>query len=198
MRRPPSICTIPASRTPICIPNGRKNFDLTLGDDRILGGAHLGYFLTAGDNLIVATSSSVENVQRALISGLTFDVRSRPFHGFTTAVNFTDIYRAQNLTASEQRLPRRPVLVSNVELAYAGRTASLLASAGIVAHTVGLNADPFGSAQPFTRVDAFARLRVAPAALLSLRVYDLGNERYEEAGGFPMPGRTFGLELSTR
>ena len=188
----------PGFSNPDLHPERTKNFDLTLGDDRVLGGAHLGYFLTAGDNLIVATSSSVDNVQRALISGLTFEVRTRPFHGFTSALNVTDIYRALNLTASEQRLPRRPVLVSNVELAYAGAPASTLDAAGIVAHTVGLNADPFGSAQPFTRVDAFARLRVAPRALLSLRVYDLSNERYEEAGGFPMPGRTFAVELSTR
>ena len=49
-----------------------------------------------------------------------------------------------------------------------------------------------------TRVDAYARLRLAPRALLSLRVYNLGNERYEEIGGFPLPGRSLAVELSTR
>jgi vitamin B12 transporter len=188
----------PGFSNPNLVPERTKNFDLTLGDDRILGGARFGYFVTSGDDLIVNTSTGPENVQRAVISGLTFDVRTRPFHGVTVLVNFTDIYRAQNLTATEQRLPRRPVIVSNVELAYAGLPASALASAGVVAHSVGRNLDPFGTAQPFTRVDAYARFRVAPRALLSLRVYDLGGERYEEAGGFPMPGRTFAVELSTR
>ena len=188
----------PFFSNPALTPERTKNFDLTLGDDRILGGAHLGYFVTAGNDLIAATSSGVENVQRAVISGLTLDLRTRPLHGITAVLNLTDLYRAQNLTSVERRLPRRPVIVSNVELAYAGDARAMLASAGVVAHSVGLSSDPFGSAQPFTRVDAYARLRLAPRALLSLRVYDLGGERYEEAGGFPMPGRTFALELSTR
>jgi vitamin B12 transporter len=188
----------PGFSNPNLRPERTKNLDLSLDAGQLLGGASLGWFLTAGNDLIVATASSVENVQRAVIAGLTLDVRTRPFHGFTARVNLSDLYRAQNLTAAEQRLPRRPVLVSNVELGYAGAPLGLLASAGIVAHSIGSNPDAFGAAQPFTRVDAYARLRLAARALLSLRVYDLGNERYEEIGGFPMPGRAFTLELSTR
>jgi vitamin B12 transporter len=188
----------PGFSNPSLRPERTKNLDLTLDAAKVLGGASLGWFVTGGDDLIVVTSAGVENAQKAVISGLTLDLRTRPLNGFTARVNFTDLYRAQNLTASEQRLPRRPVLVSNAELAYAGGARSALAAAGVVAHSVGLNADPFGSAQPFTRVDAYARLRVAPRAVLSLRVFDLGNERYEEIGGFPVPGRTFTVELSTR
>ena len=188
----------PGFSNPNLVPERTKNADVSLEDARILGGASFGWFVTAGNDLIVATSSGVENVQKAVISGFTLDLRTRPLNGFTARVNFTDLYRAQNLTASEQRLPRRPVIVSNAELAYTGAPRALLASAGIVAHSVGLNADPFGAAQPFTRVDAYARLRAAQRALVTLRVYDLGGARYEEIGGFPMPGRAFALELSTR
>ena len=188
----------PGFSNPNLHPERAKTFDVTLEAARVLGGASIGYFVTAGNDLIVVTSTGPLNVQKAVIGGLTLDVRTRPLHGVTARVNLTDVFRAQDLTAGEQRLPRRPVIVSNVELAYAGAPRALLSSLGIVAHSVGLNADPFGSAQPFTRVDAYARLRVAPRALLSLRVYDLGGERYEESGGFPMPGRSFALELSTR
>ncbi len=188
----------PGFSNPNLRPERTKNLDLALDAANVLGGASLGWFVTAGNDLIVATSSSVENVQRASIAGFTFDVRTRPLNGITARVNFTDLYRAQNFTASEQRLPRRPVLVSNVELAYAGAAHALLSAAALVAHSVGRDADPFGAAEPFTRVDAYARLRVAPRALLSLRVFDIGGERYEEVGGFPMPGRTFAVELSTR
>ncbi|HEY0396174.1 MAG TPA: TonB-dependent receptor [Candidatus Elarobacter sp.] len=188
----------PGFSNPNLRPERTKNLDLTLDAANVLGGASLGWFVTGGDDLIVVTSGGVQNAQKAVISGLTLDLRSRPLNGFTARVSFTDLYRAQNLTASEQRLPRRPAIVSNAELAYAGTPRALLAAAGIVAHSVGLNADPFGAAQPFTRVDAYARLRVAPRAILGLRVFDLGNERYEEIGGYPMPGRTFTLELSTR
>ena len=188
----------PGFSNPSLRPERTKNVDLALEARQLLGGATLGWFVTAGNDLIVTTSSSVENAQRAVISGFTFDVRTRPFHGFTTRFNLTDIYRAADLTTTESRLPRRPVLVSNVELAYAGAPSALLASAGVVAHSIGLDADPFGAAQPFTRVDAYARFRVSPRALVSLRVFDLGGERYEEIGGFPMPGRSFTVELSTR
>lgn len=188
----------PGFSNPNLHPERTKSLDLALDAPRVLGGASLSWFVTAGNDLIVATSSSVENVQRSVVAGLTLDVRTRPFHGFTSAVNFTDLYRAQDLSAGEQRLPRRPVIVSNVELAYTGAPRALLAGAGVVAHSVGFDADPFGSAAPFTRIDAYARFRVAPRALVSLRVFDLGGERYEEIGGFPMPGRTFTVELSTR
>jgi vitamin B12 transporter len=188
----------PGFSNPSLHPERTKSFDVTLEAARVLGGASIGYFVTAGNELIVVTSSGPLNVQKAVIGGLTLDVRTRPLHGVTARVSFTDVFRAQDLTGAEQRLPRRPVIVSNVELAYAGASSALLASAGLVAHSVGLNADAFGSAQPFTRVDAYARLRIAPRALVSLRVYDLGGERYEESGGFPMPGRSFAVELSTR
>ena len=188
----------PGFSNPNLRPERTKSLDVALESSRVLDGASLGWFVTAGNDLIVATSSSVENVQKSVVAGLTLDLRTRPLNGFTARVNFTDLYRAQNLTASEQRLPRRPVIVSNAELAYVGAPRALLAAAGIVAHSVGLNADPFGAAQPFTRVDAYMRFRAAPRALLTLRVFDLANERYEEIGGFPMPGRTFALELWTR
>src|ERR1700733_3091991 len=188
----------PGFSNPNLVPERTKNADVTLEDARVLGGASFGWFVTAGNDLIVAASGGADNVQTAVISGFTLALRTRPLHGFTARVNFTDLYRAQNLTGPEQRLPRRPVIVSNAELAYAGAPRALLASAEIVAHSVGLNADPFGAAQPFTRVDAYARFRAAQRALLTLRVFDLGGERYEEIGGFPMPGRSFALELSTR
>jgi len=188
----------PGFSNPNLHPERTKSFDVTLDAARVLGGASIGYFVTAGNELIVVTSSGPLNVQKAVIGGLTLDVRTRPLHGVTARVSFTDVFRAQDLTGAEKRLPRRPVIVSNAELAYAGAPRALLASAGLVAHSVGLNADPFGSAQPFTRVDAYARLRIAPRALVSLRLYNLGGERYEESGGFPMPGRSFAVELSTR
>ena len=188
----------PGFSNPNLHPERTKNLDLTLDAPRVLGGASLGWFVTGGNDLIVLTSGGPQNAQRAVISGLTLDVRTRPLNGFTARINVTDLYRAQNLTTLEQRLPRRPVIVSNAELAYAGAAQALLASAGVVAHSVARSGDPFGAADPFTRVDAYARLRVAPRAIVTLRVNDLGNERYQEIGGYPMPGRTFALELSTR
>jgi outer membrane receptor protein involved in Fe transport len=49
-----------------------------------------------------------------------------------------------------------------------------------------------------TTVDAYVRERFARDAILSLRVNNLGNEQYEPIFGYPAPGRTFVVELSTR
>jgi outer membrane receptor protein involved in Fe transport len=63
--------------------------------------------------------------------------------------------------------------------------------------------DPTQYAAAYTTVNGYLRLRVAPRALVTLRVYNLGNERYSAVasppfGGYPVPGRAFGIELSTR
>jgi hypothetical protein len=41
-------------------------------------------------------------------------------------------------------------------------------------------------------------LRAARRAIVSLHVFDLGNKRYADVSGYPLPGRTFALDLSTR
>jgi len=47
-------------------------------------------------------------------------------------------------------------------------------------------------------VDGYVRFRAARNALVSLRVFNVGNERYADVSGYPLPGRTFAVELSTR
>ena len=49
-----------------------------------------------------------------------------------------------------------------------------------------------------TTVDAWVRAHVSEAAILSLRMRNVGGERYAPILGYPAPGRTFSLELSTR
>jgi outer membrane receptor protein involved in Fe transport len=63
--------------------------------------------------------------------------------------------------------------------------------------------DPTQYAAAYTTVNAYLRLRAAPRALVTLRAYNLGNERYSAVasppyGGYPAPGRAFAVELSTK
>jgi len=79
-----------------------------------------------------------------------------------------------------------------------------LSEAGIGERAVGARGfvDPtqplFYQPVAYANLTAYASLRVAPHLLLTLRGYNLGNEQYAEVGGYPMPGRTFAIELTTK
>lgn len=182
---------------PALNPERAKVADLTLVDSRLLGGVALGWFGNRTNNLIVTTLIdpvnfifAPENVGHALIEGLTLDAKTRPLHGFTASFNLTDLYRAENLDA-KTRLPDDPVFTANLGLDYAGN--GFVEAFGASVHSVGAH----GPAA-FTRADAYLSLRAAPNVLFTLRALNFGNARYEAVNGFPMPGRTFAFELSTR
>lgn len=179
--------------------------DVTLVDASLLGGASLGWFGTSGRNLIVLDSNFVpQNVGHASIAGLTLAVRTLPLHGYYAAIDFTDLYRAQNLDTGTRIAYRGPVLQSNLELGYLGSPSAFFESAAITVHSAGARASVdtarplFDQAAAYTDIGAFVRMRLDRNAFLSLRGDNLGNERYGEFAGYPMPGRSFVVELSTR
>lgn len=187
--------------------------DVTLIDRRALGGITVGWFANTTNDLIVAQITGTdasgnpiyhpENVDHASIRGLTFDVRTQPVHGIATSLTITDLYRALDVDTGA-RLPNDPVLTANLQLTLHAPATSAVEDAGVTFRTVGARA-PLGSFEPYfaqagsyTIVDAFARFRVARRALLAIRGYNLGNERYAEVAGYPMPGRTLAIELTTK
>ncbi len=197
----------PVFSNPALRPERSRGGDLALDAPGLLGGASLRWFTQSGRDLIspnpaydfTAPTSPANpyliNVARYAIAGFVGTLRTRPYHSFRSALALTDTYRALDLTAAATRLPRRPVLASDLSLEYAGPAAGLLESAGILAHAVG----PHDTRDTeYARVDAYLRLRATRDALLSLRAFNLGNERYADVSGYPQPGRWFGLELSTR
>jgi vitamin B12 transporter len=196
----------PTYSNPNLRPERSHGGDLDLDAPQLLGGASLRWFVENGNDLIVAnqaydysmpTSAAnpyLINVARYAIAGFVGTIQTRPFHGFSSSLAITDTYRALDLTTVATRLPRRPVIQSDLSLEY-GAPHGLLDAVGFLAHTVGPHDTPDTE---FSRVDAYVRFRAARSALLSLRVFNLGDERYADVSGYPMPGRTFALELSTR
>ena len=197
--------------------------DVTLADDRVLGGVALTWFDNDTRQLIVpvclqycnpATARpgtlpvyAPQNVDHAHISGLTFDAKTLPVHGIFATADATDLYLAQNLD-QQLRLPDYPTLSYpvfnvNVGLQYTGEPRDFLSAAGISERAVGAGGavDPtqplFYQPAAYSDLTAYASLRVTPRALLTLRGYNLGNERYAQISGYPMPGRTFTVEVST-
>lgn len=199
-------------------PERAKVADLSITDDALLGGVTLGWFANRTSNLIVPTpvkagSSCVQdpasfvyepcNVDHAFIEGLTLDARTPVFHRFTTSLNLTDLYRAQDLDA-QTRLPDQSVLTANLRLDYTGAASSLVDSWGVWMHVAGARG-AVDQTQPlffqpaaYTTANAYLRLRAGRSAIVSLRGYNLGNERYAAVNGFPMPGRSFVVELSSK
>lgn len=208
----------PGYGNPSLAPERAKVADLSVTDAHVLGGVTLGWFANRTSNLIVPTpvktgttcvadptSFAYEpcNVDRAFIQGLTFDARTPAFNGFSSSLNVTDLYRAQNLDA-QLRLPNQAVITANLRLDYTSGASSVLDSWGVWMHSAGARGavdetqPSFYQPAAYTTVNAYMRFRAGDKALVTLRGYNLGNERYAAVGGFPVAGRSYAVELSTK
>ena len=197
-----------------------KVADLTLVDSRMLGGASFGWFGNRTNNLIVAepvaapgpgcaidaASFTFEpcNVNHAFIEGLTLNLRTAERRGFVTSLNVTDLYRAQNVDTGA-RLPNDPVISADLRLDYTAHSArNVVDSFGAIVAMSGprgaadMALPEFDRAGAYTSLNAYLRLRAGRDMLLTIRGYNLGNERYAAVSGYPLPGRSFALELSTK
>jgi vitamin B12 transporter len=203
----------PGFSNPSLVPERTRVGDVSITDAAILGGTSAGWFFTDGSNLIVLDATyTPRNVGHAAIRGWTFQTQTRPMHGIVTSLALTNLYEAQDLDGNPaqdvyagQRLPDRgPVLQATLRLDYTGTPSQRLAGFGIAMRTEGprgtiVPGDPlFDQPVAYSRLDAYASLRLAPHAVVTLRGYDLGNERYAEIGGYPLPGRSFAIEFQTR
>ena len=200
-------------------PERARVADVTLSNDRVLGGTALTFFDTRASNLIVFAPPLFipENVDQASLQGLTFTAKTRRLHGIGVNASLTDLYRALDLTTNARIYGRGPVISSRLTLDYRSANPTLpgLRSWGITASTAGLRNDPadeiyydangnpqpnplFAQATAYTDLSAYVRFRIARRATITLRGENLGNERYAQLSGYPMPGRSFSVEFSTR
>lgn len=180
--------------------------DITLADSSLLGGATLGWFGNRTRNLIAFDPSALapENIDDALIEGLTFTLRAPPSRGYSASLNLTDMYRAQDLNTLA-RLPGDPVFSGSLHLDYAAPHAnSVLAAFGMDVRTAGKRgafAPPlpaFDAPIAYTAFDAYATLRAGQRSFFTLRGLNLSDRRYAAVSGFPLPGRTVVVELSVK
>lgn len=209
----------PGYGNPSLHPERAQVGDFTLNDSHLLGGTALGWFLNDTRDLIVAecvqycdtltdtaTETPVyspENVDVAHIAGLTLDTRTVPVHGLSATMGVTDLYLAQDETAGA-RLPNDPVFNVSLGLAWRGAPNGFVSEAGVSERAAGARgtvdtaAPLFDQPAAYSDLQAYLTLRVQPHLLLSLRGFNLGNERYAEVAGYPLPGRTFAVELRSR
>jgi outer membrane cobalamin receptor len=205
-------------------PERTQSFDATLSDAHLLGGTSLTWFTLAGNNLIVVNpaynysaapgpaNEPLVNAEHASIAGLTLDAHTQPFHGWTTTLGLTNLYRALNLTTTAIRLAGRPVLSTSLAVEYESqRPGRQIVALGFIARSMSARSfvpplgtpDPTQYAAAYTGLQAYVRYRIAPRALVTLRALNLFDERYAAIasppfGGYPAPGRSYAVELSTR
>lgn len=179
-------------------PERTTQYEVTLSAPQLAGGASVAWFVQNGQDLITydATLNTDVNLSQTSVAGFVFNLATPSLNGLVTNLNLTDTYRALDLTSVAVRLTYRPVIVANLDLTYLPTRRSALDAIGVIAHVQGLS-DPTG-ALPFTRIDAYVRLHLGSYGVLSLRGYNLGNEQYQPVAGYPAPGRSFLIGLSTR
>ena len=200
----------PGYGNPALVAERARVADVSVIDDAVLGGATMTWFSNTTRNLIVPVLIDpvnfiyqAQNLDLASIRGVTFSVRTRPAHGFSSSLDITDLYTAKDAT-SGARLSNDPVFNVGLGLAYRAGKRGIFNDAGIRVQSVGARGtvDPtqplFNQPAAYSLTNAYARFRLGRRAVLALRVDNLGNERFAQIGGFPMPGRAFSLELSTR
>ena len=125
-------------------------------------------------------------------------VHTAPFHGLITTVGITDLYRALNTTPGQSvaRLDFQPVMTTVLGL-HKAFDASPFAF-GIDASVKGPHNEAGISRDGATTIDAYVRARVSRSLIASVRGWNITDERYAPILGYPAPGRTIELELSTK
>ncbi len=199
----------PGFSNPNLQPERTSVADATLVAPASWGSLRFGWFETWGSNLIVSPPPAFipENVGHAAIAGLLLGAQARTFYGCVASLDVTNLYRAEDL-ATGARIPGRgPVFAVTLALSYDAPLGRRFDGFKIAVRTQGAQelADPFlapayASYQPatFTDVDAYLGYRLTPALVLGVRGYNLGDARYALYAGYPMPGRSFGVELRSK
>jgi vitamin B12 transporter len=191
----------PGFSNPSLVPERLANYDVTLVLPEAGSGVSFGIFGRNGSNLIALDPVTFVpyNVSQASLTGLQLTGTTRPFHHLRFTGSVTNIYRAID-GSTGARLPSTPpfVATAGLERPFDGGPLAF----GFRARIVGATPDN-GSPQPnsydsYTDANVYVRYRVAKRAILSARLQNAGNERYEPIYGYPAPGRTFFIELATR
>ncbi len=194
----------PGFSNPDLRPERAQNADVTAS----LGGVSLGWFNRYAINLITLDQNYVpQNTARASIAGFVANARTKPRNGFSATLGITNVYRAVDLSpgAANNRLPFEPAFIATLGLEHPlgtgrfgfGAYAIAYSSHNQTVYDASGNAADANVAGP-SSVNGYVRWRMAPRAILSLRALNVGNDQQGGFAGYPAPGTTYVLELSTR
>jgi len=194
----------PGFSNPNLQPEKAQTADATVALDTGRAAFSAGWFDRNGSNFIVLdpTTFLPVNAQHAQSAGVVVTASLKPVAGLSVAASFTNLYRALDVTTGA-RLPGNPVDQASLEITHpfaAGRFAYGLRW-GVVGSDGSdrANVAPLsGEYDAYDRLDAFVRYKLSKDAVLAVRGFNLGNAIYAPIFGYPAPGRSVEVELSTR
>jgi vitamin B12 transporter len=195
----------PGYSNPNLLPEKTSDSDATILFNGARGSLSVGWFGRSGSNFIVLdpTTFIPYNAQRAQTAGIAITARSKPIHGLVADASFTDLYRALDLTTFA-RLPRSPVGQASAGITRPfGATRSAF---GLRFGVVGSDGDDTANVPPplvgrydsYTSIDAYYRYKLSRGGILTIRGFNLGDDREAPIFGYPNVGRRVVVELSTR
>jgi vitamin B12 transporter len=196
----------PGTANPNLLPEKAQTADATVAFEAPSATFSAGWFDRNGSNFIVSGPSTNYvpfNAQRAESAGVVLTASTKPFAGIVVQASFTNLYRALDVTTGA-RLPSNPVDQASLEITHpfsgAGRFSygfrwGIVGSDGT---DKGVVTPLVGNYDAYDKLDATLRYKLANDTVLSLRGFNLGNETYAPLFGYPAPGRSVQLELSTR
>ena len=196
----------PNFSNPNLLPEKAQTADATVAYEAHHATVSVGWFDRNGSNFIIVDPVTFlpGNVQRAATAGVTVTASTQPFAGLTAEASFTDLYRALDV-ATGARLPRNPAGSATLSIAHEFTAADRFAY-GLRWGIVGSDGDDKTYAGPqlatsydaYDTLDAFVRYRIGSRGVISLRGFNLADERYAAIFGYPAIGRRLYVELSSR
>lgn len=185
--------------TPTLLPERSRSADITLSAPQIGGGISARFFNRTASNLIQSDPSTyaASNIARASFQGFVLSGATKACHHIVLTGSFTDTYRALDTTSSNPtRLLNSPQTITTfvLERELVGNSIGWGILGNVYSSSMGFG----GSAPAWSTINAYLRVPISPGAIVTLRSDNVGNEGYEANSGYPMPSRSYEVELSTR
>jgi vitamin B12 transporter len=194
----------PGFANPNLVPERAQASDVTIATTGRRTVFSLGWFARSGSNFIVfdPVLNIPVNEQRAQTAGLAATANFTLPAGLSFSVGLTDLYQAINVVTGA-RLPRSPVGQAVLSLAHPFGTTRF--EYGARWNAAGSSGDDgqnvpvlLRSYDSYATLDAYLRYKIAPNLIVSARGFNLTNQQYAPLFGYPAPGRSWNLEVSTR
>ena len=191
----------PDFSNPNLLPERDRNLNLVLSSDDAALAPTLTIFDRTSSNLITDNADFIPvNAGKAHFQGATLSIAPRLFTKLNTEFSITDLPTATQANAGiASRVDTAPVLQGTLSIERPLGQGAL--GYGLTARFAGAHTESFagpGTFGQYSVFDLYARARLAQHTVLTARVDDFGDLHYDTLHGYPMPPRSYRLELSTR
>jgi len=191
----------PQYSNPNLLPERDRNLNLVVSSDHGPLAPTLTIFDRTSSNLITDNAQFIPvNAGRAHFQGATLSIAPTLARQFVTQFSLTDLPTATQVSSGvAERVDYEPVLQGTISIEHP--IGSNVLGYGLTAKLVGAHTEGFagpGTFGQYSNFDAYVRARLAAHTVLTARVDDLGDAHYEMFYSYPVPARSYRLEISTR